>query len=78
MSLITIRASIEHDDFRRYIAKLGETGLPYSFVCASERAANPVVLDLWADGADHNGTEVRLFKDGTWKATTLIVIRSEQ
>lgn len=77
MSLLTIRASIEPGDFHRYVDKLDETELPYSFVCASDRAADPMVLDLWVDGADHNGTEVRLYKDGTWKATTLLVLGSE-
>lgn len=77
MSLITIKATITPDDFHRYVDKLDETELPYSFVCTSAKSANPVVLELWLDGASHNGTEVRLNKDGTWTAMTDIVIGSE-
>lgn len=77
MRPITVRAAITADDFFNYMHELDRLELPYSFVLDSEALNDPMVLELWVDGSDHNGTNIRLKRDGTWTTTTVLTLGHE-
>jgi len=59
MSLLTTRVTHTPSDFHRYMDQLDELELPYSFVLTSDSEANTMIVELWLDGSDHNGTDTR-------------------
>ena len=73
MKLTTTHAQITPMILIQYLKALCDTELSVDLLPTCHKSY--VELEVNLDGADHNSTKIYLFADGTWEASTHLVIR---
>ena len=76
MTLETVTVGILPRDFHKYLRAIDKRGWAFGFTAENLSNDNVATFNLYIDAGD-DGTVVKLHPDGTWTATTEMVIGEE-
>ena len=77
MTLETVTVGILPSDFHKYLRAVDKRGLAFGLNAENLSNSNVATFNLWIDSGD-DGTVVKLHPDGTWTATTKMVIGEQE
>lgn len=76
MTLQTVTVGILPSDFHKYLRAVDKRGWAFGLTAENLSNDNVATFNLYIDAGD-DGTVVKLHPDGTWTATTEMVIGEE-